>query len=261
MGGSLMPRMVDAFVLSWSDDAYEYAEAVRALCHVPTTVFRMYSHEVAVLNYVLANCRAPYCWLLTDEKIVYPETPHLMAEWMDAHKEVAVMVPNREGEPPGTPCKTPYRKYLADNTAMMVRTEAGLRFDREYPFTGWSDLDFGLEAEYQGYEVHVETRASVVKGMTPYGAWSSYRRAVNARSRLLLEAKWYWIGRRDWRGIDTYNQHCEPGRRIPTVYEMFCWSNEELDAFCGSVNHEHPQIQKGIDGRAGNEDWKWPITR
>lgn len=259
-----MSSLVEGWVLSWADDAEAYAGRIEKLCRIKCSVLKMYADETSVLNTALSMCASPYCWLLTNEQVTYPETPHVMVEWMQGHDDVGVMCPNREGEPPGTPRALPYRKYLADNTAIMVRRSVGARFDDDFKFTGWSDLDYGLEVEWRGYAVQIETRVSVIKGMTPYGSWSSYRRAINAANRLLLEAKWYWVGRKAWRSHAYYNRyqaHILNLPRIPTIYELCCLSNDELDAFCDSVNHEHPQIQKGIDGRAGNEDWKWPNTR
>ena len=255
--------LVEAWVIGWSENTEEYAASVEKLCNVPTRVLRLYNHETVALNRALNLCQSPYCWqLFSDDTIIYPETPHIMAEWMQSHPKVAVMCPNREGEPRYTPYREPYRKYLADNTAMLVRVLSGLRFDESFEFTGWSDLDFGLQAEWFGYEVHVETRVSMVKAHTAYGSWSSYRRAVGARNRLLLEAKWYWIGRAHWQGLTHYNEsQANIGQHIPTIYELCCWSNDELDAFCNSVDHEHPIIRLQNGHNPGNREWAWPISR
>lgn len=250
--------LVEAFVQTWREDADVYAEQVSRLCGVPVRILHMYDHESKVINQALEQCEALYCWILSGgrEEIVYPQTAQIMAEWMEGHPKIAVMLPNREGE---RPHGQPYRKYLADSTAMMVRVAAGLRWDNELEFSGWGDLDFGLEVEYRGYEVWVETRISVIKDATNYGRWSSYRKAVGARNRLLLEAKWYWVGRAMWSGLTFYNEtQARPGQHIPTIYELCCWSNDELDAFCDSVDHEHPIIRLQDGDNPGNRDWQWP---
>jgi hypothetical protein len=251
---------VEAWVISWNEkEAQEYAEHIENFCDVPIAILSERNHETILLNIAILACRADYIWFLKpDIDLIFPDTVFLMAKWMDEHPDVGVLCPNREGEPHYVGGRWPFDKYLADNTAILYRKSVGARFDPEFFFTGWSDLDFGEEVRYRGFRVQVDPRTSVLKHPTPYGSWSSFRRAYNARNRLLLEAKWWWVGRENWQGIDHYNKKAPPEVRIPTMFELAWWSEDRLNAFADSVNHEHPQILLDAGMGAGNEKWRIP---
>lgn len=248
-------------IVSWNvDRAKKYAAALKEVCKLdrePVIIWR-YDHEPNVLNEALqvGGGETDFVWLLTiDVDILYPELPYLMTEFMLDNDRVGVMCPNREGEPYRLG-NLPEPKYLQDNTAIMVRKSTEARFDPEFIFTGWNDLDFGLTVESAGYFIYIENRASVQKQFTPYGSWSAFRRGYNARNRILLEAKWWWVGIKDWQGVDIYNVNVPPSRRIPTVFELAWWSEDRLNAFADTVNMEHPQICM-TDGHTGNEGWEF----
>jgi hypothetical protein len=221
-----------------------------------------FDHEVKLLNYAIEYLAdsADYIWFLTpDLEFIYEDTVDTMVAWMDKHPDVGVLCPNREGEPRFFAGRIPYDKYLQDNTAIVYRTSVGARFDPEFIFTGWNDLDFGEEVMHRGYKVQIEPRVSVRKHPTKYGSWSAFRRAYNARNRLLLEAKWYWVGRGDWAGVDAYNRRCKPDCRIPTMFELAWWPEDVLNRFADSVNHEQPRILLKDGQGTGNENWRFTI--
>jgi len=253
---------VEAWVQSQDEEeATRFSEFVQDFCGVPAHPICDLDHESNVLNKAIALCKTDFIWLLTpDVELLFPETPRIMADWLKEHPEVGVLCPNREGEAPYTGGRWPYNKYLADNTAILYRRSVGARFDPDFIFAGWSDLDFGEEVKWRGYKVQVETRVSVRKKFTAYGSWSSFRSAVNARNRLVLEAKWYWVGRDRWHGVQHYNQDCRvlPDRRIPGMFELSWWSEDRLNAFTKSVDHEHPQIRLRGGDDPGNLNWRLP---
>lgn len=250
---------IKPLIFHWNNQiALDYVDYIKQECDLDALVISMIDHETRVLNYGLDQCEGyDYAWLLTPDLIIsYPETPYQMAEWLDEHPDVAVLIPNREGEPRNFGGFEPYDKYLADGTAMIFRLSIGIRFDEEFIFTGWSDLDFGNEVEYQGYKVQVDPRTSVIKRATPYGSWSSFRAAYNARNRLLLEAKWHWAGRDGWRGVENWNEQ-NPERKIPSMFELAWYSETRLDKFAEGVNMEHPQILIKDGQDSGNVDWEF----
>ena len=252
--------MLEAWVQSQNkQQAIEYAQHIRDFCAVPAYPITDLDHETVVLNKAIDSCQEEFLWFLTpDVDLIYPDTPVLMAEWMKAHPQVGVVCPNREGEQPYTGGRWPFNKYLADNTAILYRMSVGARFDNDFIFAGWNDLDFGLEVEWRGYSVQVDPRISVNKHFTTYGSWSSFRSAVNARNRLVLEAKWYWNRRDNWQGVDAYNATAPEDRRIPHMCELSWWSEERLNALTASVNHEHPQIMLTGGDDPGNRGWRMP---
>jgi hypothetical protein len=252
---------LEAWIFSWDvPKAEEYARQVGDLCDVETHILCRYDHESSVFNEAIRRCKTDYIWLLTvDVDIIYPQTASLMVEYLEHNGTVGVLCPNREGEAPYVGGRWPYDKYLADNTAIVYRRSVGAEFDPEYVFAGWNDLDFGEEVKWRGHKVQVDPRISVNKHFTPYGSWTGFRRAFNARNRLLLEAKWCWVGRENWQGVDYYNEKAPPEARIPTMFEMSCWSEEYCQKFADSVNHEHPQLLLGEEGNdPGNLKWRMP---
>ncbi len=244
---------ISAVVIHWDKKlAAEYCEHVFEFCGVTASPISMFGHEVDLLNWAIETCREKYLWFLTpDVELLYKDTAELLVETLNENSQVGVVLPNRQDDR-YLMGYTPYRKYLADGTAMLYRMEVGAKFDEDFIFTGWNDLDFGLEVEDRSYEVWVDPRTAVKKSETAYGSWSSFRSAYNARNRILLEAKWCWATG-IWQGVQHYNDNCEKNKRIPTEYELAWWSDERLVAFTASVNHEHPQI---IDGGCGNEEWE-----
>jgi len=253
--------MIEAWIQSQNEEeARQFARHVQESCDVEAHIMCDLGHEPVVLNRIIDLCQSEFVWFLTpDVELIYPETPHIMAEWMKDHPTVGVLCPNREGEAPYTGGRWPFDKYLADNTAILYRKSVGAYFDPDFIFAGWNDLDFGNEVEYRGFTVQVDPRISVKKIFTAYGSWSSFRNAYNARNRLVLEAKWYWVGRDKWQGVDAYNRNCALEERIPGMFELSWWAEERLNAFTASVDHEHPQIRLTGGDDPGNLKWQMPV--
>lgn len=250
---------IQAFCPYWNDNAVEFANHISQRCKVDVQLVAGFDHEPVVLNKMVERCQADYLWFIhPDDVIVASETPHYLANYLNRNPSVGVVMPDVSGERPGW--RKPENWYLRDGTCMMYRMECGARFDTDFIFTGWNDLDFGEEVIWRGYEVHLPHNASVKKSHTQYGSWSAFRQAYNARNRLLLEAKWYWVGRGKWIGVDVYNVACEPERRIPTMFELAWWSEEYLLKFAQSVNMEHPYILLKDDRGTGNREWRLPKT-
>lgn len=246
---------VVAVMADWDNGAEEYAEKLTKFCGVETLVVPGYDHEPVVLNRAIEQADGDYVWFTdVDDTIIYPDTAHVLATFLDRYPQVGVACPHREGEPRGT--NQPYVWYLEDNTCTMYRKSVGARFDPDFFFTGWNDLDFGEEVKHLGFQVVKYGLISVQKSHTAYGSWSKFRSAYNARNRLLLEAKWYWVGIDKWVDVDYYNkEQAKAGQQIPTMFELAWWSEEKLDKFAASVDMEHPQIYQ-MDGKGpGNENW------
>jgi hypothetical protein len=247
---------IQGFVPYWNDDATEFANHISRLCGIRVNIISGFSHEAVVLNKMIDACQSDYLWFLQpDNEIIYEDTPHVLAEYLDKNPQVGVVQPDLNGEFPGW--RQPEKWYLRDSCCMMVRMGINSRFDTDFIFTGWGDLDFGNEVEWQGFEVHLSHNVSVRKGQTKYGDWSAFRQAYNARNRLLLEAKWYWVGRGKWAGVDVYNMACESDRRIPTMFELAWWGDKKLKRFAKSVNMEHPYILMKDDQGTGNLNWRF----
>jgi hypothetical protein len=256
---------VEAVIISWDrDKAHAMAEDVKALFAIQSHIVCDQDHETALLNRGLdLASKAEYVWFLDPGlEFVHGDVLRLMVDWLDARPKVGLMVPNREAEPANDALK-PFTHYLADGSAFLYRNSVQARFDEEFIFTGWSDLDFGESVRDLGYVIQVDPRRSIHKRWTAYGDWSSFRRAYDARNRLLLEAKWYWsvdpshgILVRDWRGVEDWNER-HPERRIPTMFEMAWWGELAQNAFAESVYMEHPQILT-VEGKgSGNENWRY----
>ena len=252
MGGT-----IQAFVPYWGDDATDFAEYIQDFCDISVGIVRGFDHETSVLNQMIYYCDTDYLWFIhPDDKIIDRNTPHVLAEYLDDNPKVGAVLPDVSGEQPYW--RKPESWYLKDNTCTMYRMSVGAKFDKDFIFTGWNDLDFGEEIIWNSYEVHLPHNTSVLKGNTQYGSWSSFRSAYNARNRLLLEAKWYWVGRGKWDNVDVYNVTCDKDRCIPTMFELAWWSEETLNRFANSVNMEHPQILLKDGQGTGNENWRLP---
>ncbi len=246
---------VQIAVFYWDNDiALGYLDQLEDRFRVPGFVISDFAHETVLLNRAIDFCEADFLWMLTPDVVVpYDDTLDKILEVMDNPK-VGAVLPNRQNDI-GVGGNVPYKKYLGDGTALLLRMSIKARYDEEFIFTGWSDLDIGNEIERLGYEVWVDPRTAVHKKETAYGSWSSFREAYNARNRLLLEAKWHWVGYDDWRGISFYNLNCARNRRIPTEFELAWWSGEEHDRFAKSVYMEQPWILLKDNQGTGNEEW------
>lgn len=250
-----MRGTVQAFVPYWGDNAPDFAEYVQELCDIPVGIVRGFNHEPKVLNEMIRYCDTDYLWFIhPDDQILDSRTPYTLAEYLDDNPQVGAVLPDVSGEQPYW--RKPESWYLKDNTCTMYRMSVGAKFDEDFIFTGWNDIDFGEEIIRRGFEVHLPHNVSVLKNNTSYGSWSSFRSAYNARNRLLLEAKWYWVGIERWGGVAVYNTVCADDRQIPTMFELGWWAEERLNSFADSVMMEHPQILLKDGQGTGNENWR-----
>jgi len=251
-----MTGKVVAVVADWGDGfAQLHASKISDFCGIEAIAVRGYDHEPVVLNRMIEEADGDYVWFTDiDDTIIYPDTAHVLATFLDRYPQVGIACPHRSSEPRGA--NQPYVWYLEDNTCAMYRKSVGAKFDPDFIFTGWNDLDFGEEVKHLGFQVVKYGLISVQKSHTPYGDWSNFRSAYNARNRLLLEAKWYWVGRAKWQGVDHYNElQAEHGKEIPTMFELAWWSEDKLNRFAASIDMEHPQIYELADKGPGNEEW------
>jgi hypothetical protein len=223
-----------------------------------------YEYEAKVINEAIETCKfyggstAKYMWYVEPDVDVsrFPDTPGVMASYLDNNPSTALIRPNREGE---DPISRVYKKYLDDGTAWMFRLSSPVRWDPDFIYTGWGDLDFSNAIEHEHELPTLYELRSVVKRFTSYGSWSTYRNAYGARNRLLLEAKWYWVGIEDWMGVDHYNAEIAAHHeRIPGAIELAGWSEEMHNQFVASVDLEHPQIRIPQKGHPGNVGWHIP---
>jgi hypothetical protein len=246
---------VVAAVFGWGDCS-QYVEFVKDRFHIDAIHVQKLDHEPRVLNHALSTISCRYIWILTPDVELYdPRTLNSLKEVLDGDDEIGVVAPNRERDPL-VGGHTPYEKYLQDGTAILYRRSIGVLYDEEFIFTGWNDVDFGESIQAAGYKCYVDPRVAVAKTPTPYGSWTSFRGGYNARNRLLLEAKWWWVN--DWRGTKWFNE-TYPAQRIPTQFELAWWDEQRLTRFAESVNMEHPQILIKDGQNSGNVGWSWEV--
>ena len=215
----------------------------------------MYDHEAKVQNVSLDRCKAKYWHMLhTDVQIPHFEYLQVMYDYMEAHPEVGLIRPNREGEPIQMHIQ-PLPKYW-DGIAPLYRMSVGAQFDEDFIFTQYQDLDFGYEVAHRGYQVLADHRVSVNHPWTAYGSKSPYYWAYAARNHLLLDVKWRKVGRDNWQGVERYNGQVPLEERIPTMFELAGYFREQLKAFSDSVETEMWEFKK--DTR--NLGWENPNT-
>lgn len=249
---------VEVWVLGWDREAALAqceraaklaggARRIRWLCR--------YDHEPAVQNYALEHCHAKY-WHMLHPDVQIPHIDYLkvMYDYMEAHPDVGLIRPNREGEPRNMAAH-PHPKYW-DGIAPLYRIDAGARFDENFIFTQYQDLDFGYEVEYCGYQVLVDPRVSVNHPWSAYGEKSAFYYAYASRNHLLLDIKWRKVGRSNWKGARWYNAQVSFAERIPTMFELAGLSAGQLQAFSDSIETELWEFKKDT----GNLTWQNPVV-
>lgn len=250
---------IEIWVLGWDKKAVvRQCQQAAQLIGDDKRVFWLcrHDHEAAVQNEALDRCRAKYWHMLhTDVQIPHTEYLRVMYEYMEEHPKVGLIRPNREGEAAQMHL-SPYPKYW-DGIAPLYRMEVGAWFDEEFIFTSYQDLDFGYEVEYRGYEVLVDPRVSVNHPRTAYASKPSFYFAYCARNHLLLDVKWQRVGRAGWKGVEWYNEQVWEAGRIPTMFELASYSQDELKLFTDSVESE---LYEFIGGWSRNLTWKNPVV-
>ena len=201
----------------------------------------------------------------------YQETIPILYKWLVEHSDTALIHPFTQGED-AQPFADPYEFYLQDATGATYRldmtdTRTGEKwlplYDEEYLATGWSDLDFGEEIMWRTGLILMNDRRYPVKhimGNTRRRDQKSYLKAMERRNRLILQAKWHWAGRDNWKGVEAYNTTVQLSKKIPTRFELMNYTDDELQKFWRSVCPEHPRIWQ-MDGRLDpNDFWDNPIV-
>jgi hypothetical protein len=201
--------------------------------------------------------------LVTDTDVEFPhqETIPKMYEWLRDNDKAGSIRPWRNGEPAQSAHYPPDKKYVEDGTAMMWRLRTGMYYDEEFLFTGWLDLDAGNELEHLGYTNYSDRRWPVLHDRAGSNSHvhSSFLNAAKKRNKLILDFKWYLVGRDRWEGADRYNASVSVERRIPTINQLAAYSNVQQDIFGQSISPEHHQIWVKDGHENPNLVWMNPL--
>lgn len=201
--------------------------------------------------------------LVVDSDVVfnYRETIPEMYKWLAENPKAGSIRPWRKGEPAQSQHYPPEVKYVEDGTALMWRLKTGMYYDEEFAFTGWSDLDAGNELDHLGYVNYSDRRYPVLHDMTGSNNHvnSSCLNALKKRNKLILDFKWHLVGRKNWRGVEAYNETALLEKRIPTVNQIISYTNEQQEMFGQSCSPEHMQIWIKDSHENPNLVWLNPI--
>jgi len=248
---------VEAWVYSWDRLANgRMAKALQERCGVErVSTLCMKDHEPVVLNYALDHATASFVLIMhAGIKIVHDEFVEVMRDFLLRNPKAGLISPNREGEARhegGVP-----RPWWYDGTAGLFR-RCEIRFDEDFIFSQWNDVDVGLAYQAAGYTVWRDPRVSVDYRFRPFGERSAFYHAYAARNKLLLDSKWHRWGMGGWDGVDAYNESVAEERRIPTMYDLAWYGEEELRLFAESVEGELAWI---LPGDNPNLVWENPVV-
>ena len=187
----------------------------------------------------------------SDVEVPHRETILALYNFIASTSDAGSVRPWRSGETP-MPYQVPSPWYVDDNTAMMFRLDIGVFFDEEFLFTGWSDLDFGSEIEFRGYKNYNDRRWPVMHNLARSRGHtkSTCLQAMKKRNKLIVDYKWWWCGRENWRGVESFNSTIPVEKRIPTMQQIVSMSNEDQHTLAESIDPEHTQIYR--------KDQRWP---
>lgn len=256
--------------IGWNEKGNEtLAEKLRNWGGVPNvfTYCNYSAGESANYNHVIRESeRMGFGYILvtdSDVQFLYRETIPAMYEFLTSnyYPNMGSIRPWRKGEEKQDQQYPPERKYLEDGTALMWRLNTGAYYDTEFSFTAWGDYDFGNELQYLGYGNYSDRRYPVMHDMAGSNSHnkSSALNALKKRNKLLLDTKWYFVGRDKWHGVEAYNATVPIEKRIPTVNQIIAYSNENQELFQSSVSVEHHDIWVK-DGRQNpNSVWSNPV--
>lgn len=145
--------------------------------------------------------------LITDSDVDFrcSQTIPEMYKSISEHGDWGSIRPWRQGEH-AIPSGHVFEKYMEDGTAAIWRLRVAY-CDEEFLFTGWMDYDLGNEMQYHGYKNMNDRRYPVLHDMRGSNAHSRspILQALKKRNKLILDNKWWVVGRRDWRGVEAYN--------------------------------------------------------
>jgi hypothetical protein len=197
-----------------------------------------------------------------DVEVRYSETIPEMYKFLIITEKAGSIRPWRKGEEAQVSSYPPEEKYIEDGTALMWRINTGIYWSEELPYTGWQDLEFGCEMTYHGYKHYNDRRYPVYHNMAGSNAHSvsSILQAIKKRNKLIHDVKWYAVGRGNWQGVEAYNASVPLEKRIPTVNQLMCYSNEDQERFQQSISPEHHQIWVKDNHANPNLCWENPIV-
>jgi hypothetical protein len=224
-------------------------------------------HETENMNLThLAAAEAGFKYYhMANADVVYnhQETIPALYDYIKERPDVGAIHPWVQGEEP-LPHAVPYDAYLQDATGITLRLNMNgwvPVYDEEYLGTGWSDLDLGEEILYRGFRILNDRRWPVRHNMgnTKRRDEKSFLKALERRSRLILSAKWWWVGRADWKGAEAYNATVPVEKQIPSMNLLMNYTDTELETFWRSIHPEHPQIRRQSNTIDHNDYWENPI--
>ena len=251
---------LEAGVYSWDNTANErQMQALHGRCGIKRVrAVNIKDHEPKVLNYILDKACADFVLIMhSGIEILQDDFALKMYQFMLDTPNVGLVSPNREGEPP-QPHARP-RQWWYDGIAGMFYRD-GVRFDEDFIFSQWADVDIGLEYRHQGFSVWRDPRVSVRYSFRDFGERSAFYHAYSARNKLLLDTKWYRVGRGNWKGVAAYNESVSERQRIPTQFELAWHRQRELEVFAGSVESELHWILTDGGKENPNLAWENPVV-
>jgi hypothetical protein len=205
-------------------------------------------HEGLVWNYALDHSTASFTLICdSDIEILNPDFVFSMYTYIVQHSDVGLISCNREGEPQKQ--RAEVVEWYNDSPAPIFRN-CGVRFDGDYLWTQFQDIDVGLEFNFAGYKVMRDQRVSINHEFGDFGAKSVFYHAYTATNRLTLAIKWYKVGRDDWKGKAAYNDSVLERLRIPTGFDLASYSQEQLQRLIDSVELELPWFCEDGDPNA-----------
>jgi hypothetical protein len=256
------------WVMGWNKVGNEHlAHRLRTWGEVPhvETYCNYGAGEAQNYNYAIRTSEAQgYGYILivdADVEFIHPETIPEMYKWLTENPKAGSIRPWRKGEAAQSAHYPPPVKYVDDGTAMMWRLRTGMYYDEEFQFTGWSDLDAGLELEHLGYLNYNDRRYPVMHDMTGSNSHvhSSALNALKKRNKLILDFKWFKVGREKWQGVEAYNDSVTVEYQIPTVNQIIAMPNESQEIFGQSISPEHHQIWVKDSHEDPNLVWMNPL--
>lgn len=224
-------------------------------------------HEPQNYNHCIdESVRMGYKYILiSDSDVTYAhqETIPAMYDSIINIPQCGSIRPWRQGEKPEPDAKLDL-KYVDDNTSMLMRLDIGARYDEIYLFTGWSDLEIGMEIERLGYWNMSDRRWPVSHDPTRSRSHnkSSALDALKKRNKLIHDWKWWGWGYDRWTnsgGLDGFNAEMPIEKRIPSMQQIIAYSNEDQKIWGDSICPEHHQIWVKDHRENPNLTWLNPL--
>lgn len=251
---------LEAWVYSWDEEANQrMATVLRERCGVAKVrTLNMKAHEPQVLNAMLDAATNDYVLIMhAGIEVLHDNFVQVMYDFMVENPSAGLISPNREGEP-YQPSLRPKAWWYDGVAGIFLR--CGIRFDEEFLFSQWADLDVGLAYQGQGLTVWRDPRISVRYKFRDFGSRSAFYHAYSARNKVLLDLKWFQYGADSWQGVEEYNAGVPEEMRIPTMFDLATYRRQELEMFAESVALELHWFLIADGGQNPNLDWKNPCV-